>query len=196
MSRLEGKRALITGGSSGLGKAMAIRFAGEGARVVITGRRANALAATVAAVRETGGEAHAVTADHSDAKGGEAAVRGAVDALGGLDVVVNNAGVIGFDGLLESDPAELRRLVETNLLGVYDVARHATPHLVASAKEGRGASMLNVSSVAGLRPYPGLLGYCVSKAGVDMPVDASHWPAGTYVLRLPEQGRSLRWVKE
>lgn len=168
MRRLEGKRALITGGSSGLGRAMALRFASEGARVVITGRRADALEATATEVREAGGEAHAVVADHADPSGGERAVSGAREALGGLDVVVNNAGVIGFDGLMESDPAELRRMLETNLFGVYDVARHATPLLVESAKAGRDASILNVSSVAGLRPYPGLLGYCVSKAGVDM----------------------------
>lgn len=163
-TRLSGKRALITGGSSGLGRAMAVRFAAEGARVVVTGRRAAALEETARAA----GGAGVVVVDHGDPSGGERAVAGAVEALGGLDVVVNNAGVIGFDGLLDSDPAEYRRLLDVNLFGVYDVARHAAPHLVDSAKAGRDASILNVSSVAGLRPYPGLLGYCVGKAGVDM----------------------------
>ena len=66
------------------------------------------------------------------------------------------------------NPDEFRRLIETNLFAPYALTRHATPHLVASAASGRDASILNISSVASLRPYPNLLGYCTSKAALDM----------------------------
>ncbi len=136
--------------------------------MVVTGRRADALDETLAAVRAAGSEGAAIVADHARALDSERAVGDAVAYLGGLDVLVNGAGIIGFEGVLESDPAAFRGLLETNLFGVYEVSRHAAPHLVAAAA-GRGdASVLNVSSVAGLRPYAGLLGYCVSKAAVDM----------------------------
>ena len=168
MMRLESKRVMITGGSSGLGRAMALRFAREGAKVVITGRRQGALDETRRAIADAGGDAHVVVADHADAAACERSVAEAVAALGGLDVLINNAGIIGFDGLLSSKPEEFRRLLEVNLFSVYELCRHAVAHLVQSAASGRDASILNVSSVAGLRPYAGLLGYCVGKAGVDM----------------------------
>lgn len=171
--RLDKKRALVTGGSSGLGRAIAVRFAREGATVAITGRRADALEETARAVREAGGTAVSIVADHSRAEDSERAVARAAEALGGLEVVVNNAGIIGFDGIVDSNPSELHRLMDINFFGVYEVTRHAAPHLVAAAAAGRGASILNVSSVAGLRPYPGLVGYCVSKAAVDMLTDVT-----------------------
>lgn len=161
MQRLVGKRALVTGGSSGIGRAIALRFVQEGADVTITGRRRDALEETV---RLSGGHARAIEADHADAAANAHAAAEAARLLGGLDVLVNNAGVIGFDGILEPKPDELRRLLELNLVAVYEVTRHAVPHLL----RGNGASVLNLSSVAGLRPYPGLIGYCVSKAGLDM----------------------------
>lgn len=159
--RLAGKRALVTGGTSGLGRAIARRFVAEGARVALTGRRADVLAEVVV---EVGGGACAIVADHTVEADNARAVAEAVAALGGLDVLVNNAGVIGFDGVLEPKPAELRRLMEVNFFAVHDLTCRAVPHLVA----GRGPAILNVSSVAGNRPYAGLTGYCVSKAAIEM----------------------------
>ncbi|MDQ3033724.1 MAG: glucose 1-dehydrogenase [Myxococcota bacterium] len=167
--RLEDKRILVTGGTSGLGRAMALRFAREGARVAITGRREDALAETAKQVRdESGRDAVVIRADHLHGTDNERSIDESVRALGGLDVLINNAGVIGFDGMLEARPDEFRRMVETNLFAPYALMRHAVPHLVESAASGRDASVLNVSSVASLRPYPGLLGYCTSKAALDM----------------------------
>lgn len=166
--KVSGKRALVTGASSGLGEAIARRLVAEGAKVAITARRAERLEALA---RELG--AHAVVADHEREEDNVRAIEQAVAALGGLDVLVLNAGVIGFDGVLDAKPAEFRRLLEVNLFATYDVLRLATPHLVASAETGRDACALATSSVASLRPYPGLLGYCTSKAAVDMLVQSA-----------------------
>jgi NAD(P)-dependent dehydrogenase (short-subunit alcohol dehydrogenase family) len=159
---LAGSRALVTGGTSGLGRAIAQRLAGEGARVAVTGRDPARLA------RAQAEGAIAIAADHTLAADNRRAVSDAVTALGGLDLLVNNAGIIGFDGAVEPAPDTFRRLMETNLFSVYELIVQATPHLVQSAAEGRSASIVNVSSVAGQRPYAGLLGYCTSKAAVDM----------------------------
>jgi NAD(P)-dependent dehydrogenase (short-subunit alcohol dehydrogenase family) len=163
MNRLTDVRCLVTGASSGLGRAIATRLAAEGARCAITGRDAQRLSDVAHAIG-----AAAVVADHTKAADNERVIAEAVRLLGGLDVLVNNAGIIGFDGALEPKPDAFRRMMETNLFSVYELSTLATPHLVASAAAGRDASILNVSSVAGTRPYPGLLGYCTSKAAVDM----------------------------
>lgn len=162
------KRALVTGASSGLGLEIARRLAKDGASVAITARRAERLEALA---NEIG--AHAIVADHTREADNARAVEQAVSALGGLDVLVLNAGIIGFDGVLDAKPSEFRRLLEVNVVASYDVLRLAAPHLVASAASGRDACVLATSSVASLRPYPGLLGYCTSKAAVDMLVQSA-----------------------
>jgi NAD(P)-dependent dehydrogenase (short-subunit alcohol dehydrogenase family) len=163
-TRLAGKRTLVTGASSGLGRAIARRFAGEGARVAITGRRADQLDEAAAEVRAAGGEALIIRADHTSEDDNRRTIDDVVATFGGLDVLVNSAGVIGYDGITEAKPDEMRRLLDVNLVAVYDLTWRAVPHLLA----GTGASILNISSVAGNRPYAGLLGYCVSKAAVEM----------------------------
>lgn len=166
--KLQGKRALITGATSGLGEAIAKRLVADGAQVAVTGRRADRLEGLA---RELG--AHAIVADHTRTEDNERAIAETVSTLGGLELLVLNAGVIGFDGALESKPAEFRRLMEVNVFATYDVLRLATPHLVRAAEAGRDACVLATSSVASLRPYPGLLGYCTSKAAVDMLVQSA-----------------------
>lgn len=166
--KLERKRVLVTGASSGLGAAIARRLRREGAEVAITARRAERLEALA---KELG--ATAIVADHTLVEDNARAIDAAVRSLGGLDALVLNAGIIGFDGVLDAKPAEFRRLLEVNVFSTYDVLRLATPHLVAAAEGGRDASVLATSSVASLRPYPGLLGYCVSKAAVDMLVQSA-----------------------
>lgn len=166
--KVRNKRALVTGASSGLGEAIARRLAADGAEVAITARRRHRLEALAA---ETG--AHAIVADHTSEADNERAVAEAASVLGGLDVLVLNAGVIGFDGALDAKPEEFRRLLEVNVFATYDVLRRAVPLLVESAASGRDAAILATSSVASLRPYPGLLGYCTSKAAVDMIVQSA-----------------------
>lgn len=162
------KRALVTGASSGLGEAIARRLAADGAKVAITARRKERLEGLA---KELG--AQAIVADHTNEADNARAIDEAVSALGGLDVLVLNAGVIGFDGAIDAKPAEFRRLMEVNVFATYDVLRLAVPHLVKSAESGRDAAVLATSSVASLRPYPGLLGYCTSKAAVDMLVQSA-----------------------
>jgi NAD(P)-dependent dehydrogenase (short-subunit alcohol dehydrogenase family) len=162
--RLSNKRALVTGASSGLGKAIAERFAIEGAKVAITGRRRETLEAVAAGITAAGGVAHAIVADHLREEESSRSVEEAVRFLGGLDVLVNNAGAIAYDGVLEPKPDTFRHMIELNLMSVYDLTCKAVPHLLL----GAGPSIVNTSSVAGLRPYPGLAGYCVSKAALDM----------------------------
>ena len=165
MKRLTGKRALVTGATSGIGRAIALRFAEEGASLAITGRRLERLTETAERARAAGAEVVAIAAEHTRGEDNERAVDEALRGLGGLDVLVNAAGVIGNDSLLDSPkPDEWRRIMDCNLEAVYDLTRRAAPSLVL----GRNPSIINLSSIAGLRPYPTILAYCVSKAALDM----------------------------
>jgi len=161
--KLTGRRALITGASSGIGRAIALRFAQEGAHVAITGRRKERLAQTAAACREHGATVVEIVAEHTQEADNSRCVAATVVGLGGLDILVNAAGVIGNDGVLTPRPDEWRRVMDTNLEAVYDLSHKATPHILA----GQHGSILNISSIAGLRPYANLLSYCVSKSAIN-----------------------------
>jgi NAD(P)-dependent dehydrogenase (short-subunit alcohol dehydrogenase family) len=156
--KLAGRAALVTGGSSGLGRAIGRRFAAEGARVMFVGRREARLA------EAAGPGGHFVVADLVRPPECGRAVQAAVDRFGGLDILVNAAGVIGNGGILDGAPEEWRRLWDANVETVYHVTRAAAPHLV----KRRGSSIINLSSVCSLRPFPNLLAYCAGKAAVDM----------------------------
>ncbi len=160
---LEGRSALITGGSSGIGRAIAHTFAAAGASVALTGRRPEPLAETVAAIEAEGGRALAIPGDVRDEAHAADAVARTVEAFGSLGVLVNNAGVIGASPIEETSTEEWDRLIDIDLKGPFLFARAAIPHLKGQA----GASIVNVSSVAGTRPYPGIGPYCVAKAGLD-----------------------------
>lgn len=158
----EGKRALVTGASSGIGECIAKALAEAGAMVAITGRRAQPLAAVAAEIQEAGGGCVGIPGDVRDEQHAAEAVAKTVDSFGGLDILVNNAGVIGAGPLAETTTEEWDRIVDIDMKGPFLFARAAIPHLKAS----KGA-IVNVSSVAGTRPYPGIGPYCVAKAGLD-----------------------------
>lgn len=162
--RLTGKRALITGGSSGIGRACAAAFVREGAQVALVARRRAVLdEATAALESDRPGSAQAVAADLTNAEDRRRCVEEACAFLGSLDVLVNAAGILEA-GSLESTTLEaFDRTMDVNVRSLYDLTRRALPRL----EQTRG-SIVNVSSVAGLRPYAGVLAYCVSKAAVDM----------------------------
>ena len=156
---LEGRVALVTGATSGIGRATALRFASEGARVALVGRSEGALEEVAGEIR---GEALAVRADVTVEEDATRAVRETAGRLGGLDVLVNAAGVIA-NGTVEDTPlSEWDAMMNVNLRSVFHLMQLAAPHLAR-----RPGNVVNVSSVTGLRAFPGVLAYCVSKAGVD-----------------------------
>ena len=151
----------ITGGGSGIGAALALEFARQGADVAVSGRRVDRLADTVARIEALGRRGLAVTCDVTDDADVARAVAEVVAALGRLDVVVANAG-FGVAGKIEALPIEAwHRQFATNVCGVASTIRHALPHL----RESRGRLAL-IASVAGLLPTPGNGAYAASKYAV------------------------------
>jgi 3-dehydrosphinganine reductase len=156
-----GRRALVTGGSSGIGRAIALALARAGAHVAVVARREAPLRETVEALRAAapGGAQRfaALPADVADPEQAARAVTACVAALGGLDLVVNNAGVTRALRFEDTPPAEFRRLLDVNFLGAVHVTRAALPHLSA------GARIANVSSLAGALAIYGYSAYAPSK---------------------------------
>jgi NAD(P)-dependent dehydrogenase (short-subunit alcohol dehydrogenase family) len=162
MARLQGKVALITGAASGIGRASALRFAAEGAYVVVVDIQDAAGEDAAAAIRQAGGDACYVHADVSRAEDAQAMVGAAVARFGRLDILFNNAGVgkhISFDDLTE---AEWDRIVDINLRGVFLGCRYGVPAL----KRAGGGAILNTASQSGLQGHPNNQAYCAAKAGV------------------------------
>jgi NAD(P)-dependent dehydrogenase (short-subunit alcohol dehydrogenase family) len=159
--KLKDKVALVTGAGSGIGRAIAETFAREGAALLVTGRRRDALEETA---RRCGGSCAISTGDVRRADDADRWAAEAEKEFGGVDVLVNNAGIIGGGGILDFDRARWRALMDTNVEGVVEVTRAVAPLMVRRG----GGSIVNLGSVTGIRPYAGLLGYCVSKAAVNM----------------------------
>ncbi|WP_354699640.1 Dihydroanticapsin 7-dehydrogenase [Paraconexibacter sp. AEG42_29] len=156
MEELAGRKALVTGGARGIGRAIAELFIARGASVVIADINGEEAAATAEAIG-----AHAVTCDVTDSGQVAAAVAATVDTLGGLDVLVNNAGIEIVKPLLEQTEDEFRRLMDINVTGVFLGMKHA----LAPLAESKG-TIVNLASVAGINGSPLLGSYCASKAGV------------------------------
>ncbi len=159
---LKGKAALVTGASSGIGRATALKLAEAGARVALVGREAAALAVITQEIASGNGDAHAIAADVTNERDAERAVGETVERFGALDVLVNAAGGL-TNGTVETTPlAAWDAMLGVNLRAVFHLMQLAVPHLESGA-----GNIVNVSSVTGLRAFPGVLAYCVSKAGVD-----------------------------
>jgi NAD(P)-dependent dehydrogenase (short-subunit alcohol dehydrogenase family) len=158
--RFSGKVVLISGGGTGIGLGAATRFAHEGAKVVISGRREDKL---TEASRLAGEHCSHVLGDVTLPEDCKRMVQETVKRHGRLDVLVNSAGVIGGGGVLDGDPAEFDRIMQPNVYGLYHLCRVAAPEL----QKTKG-SIINVSSVCATRPYANLLAYCASKAAVTM----------------------------
>src|SRR6266571_3015079 len=143
--KLNGKVALVTGGTSGIGKATAIAFARAGAKFVLTGRREKEGAQVVAEIKKLGGEAAFVRADVAKDADVKAMVDFAVDKFGRLDIALNNAGVEWIGPLDQATEAEYRRIFDINVWGVLNSMRHEIPAMLKSG----GGAIVNTSSVAG-----------------------------------------------
>ncbi len=164
--RLDGKAALVTGASRGIGAGCARALARAGARVLATdvvedeGRR------VVEEICRAGGEAEFARLDVADERSWDAGVRACLERLGGLDVLVNNAGIEIVKPLLDVTLDEWRRLHAVNLEGVFLGTKRAVGAMMPGGAAGRGGSIVNMSSIAGLIGFPFLSAYCATKGAV------------------------------
>src|SRR3954453_8895728 len=165
---LSGTSALVTGASSGIGAATAVMLAAHGAKVALVARRDDRLEALGGHIHSRGAEALALRADTTDAAGPAAAAEEAVERLGRLDTLVNNAGIMLLGPALEAPLEEWERTVALNVVGTLRVTHAALPHLVAAAEESsrRVADLVMVSSTAGRVARPGSAVYALTKSGV------------------------------
>ncbi len=160
--RVEGRVALVTGGASGIGRGCALRLAEEGAKVAVTDVQEAMGAETVEAIRAAGGEAAFWQHDVTDEDRWAAVIAEVVARFGGVHILVNNAG-IGIGGsILDMSLAEWRRQQAINLDGVFLGIKHTIPAM----RDSGGGSIVNISSVAGLKGSPHLAAYCATKGGV------------------------------
>jgi NAD(P)-dependent dehydrogenase (short-subunit alcohol dehydrogenase family) len=162
MASLEGKVALVTGGGTGIGAAIAEAFAAAGACVAVTGRRPAPLAQTAERIADQGGTAMAVCADVTDLAAMTGAVEKAVDRFGRLDIAVANAGIMpGHRPVLEYPPGEWHRVLDVNLTGVWNTAKASVPALT----RGGGGSVIIIGSGMARVSGGGSGAYAVAKAG-------------------------------
>ena len=165
MSTLSGKVAIVTGGSRGIGLAAARLLRREGASVAVVGTNSAHLRTAVDTLTadEGPGRVEAVAADVRDSGQMEAAMASTVSALGGIDIVINNAGVGIFKPVAEMSVDEWRLMFDTNITGIFNTSRAALPYLRARG----GGWVINVSSLSGTNPFPGGAAYCATKAAVN-----------------------------
>jgi 3-oxoacyl-[acyl-carrier protein] reductase len=169
MTEMTGKAALVTGGNSGIGRAIAGALAAAGARVAIVGRREQVNRETVAELKEKhpSAEAIAIATDVSIEEDCVRAVRETRERLGGFDILVNNAGIGGGDKIAETSTEDFDRVLKTNLYGAFWCAREAFRVMVKNPEtDGLRGNIINVSSLAGKEAWSGTGAYSVSKFGM------------------------------
>jgi 3-oxoacyl-[acyl-carrier protein] reductase len=162
MQRLAGKVAVVTGSSSGIGKAIALRFAEEGAKVVVTARRTALCEQTAKQICRKGGEAFVIQADVSHESQVEMLFDKAVQQYGRVDIAVNNAGLFGGRRIAETTTSSFDEVMNVNLRGTFFCCRSAFKQMKAQA----GGVIINISSVAGVQAWAGTGIYSASKHGV------------------------------
>jgi NAD(P)-dependent dehydrogenase (short-subunit alcohol dehydrogenase family) len=161
--RLDGKTALVTGASSGLGLRFATLLAEAGAKVAVCARRLDRLEALAADLRKAGATAYPVTMDVTDVASIRAGVAAAEQALGPIDVLLNNSGVAATKRAADVEEADYDEVMDTNLRGAFFVAQAVGRGMIAAKRPGR---IINIASAAGLRPLAQISVYSMSKAAV------------------------------
>ncbi len=162
--KLSGKVAIITGASKGIGKGIAIRYAQEGASVVLASRSMDLLSAIAEQIRKTGGKALALEVDVSRYESLQAMVNKSVEHFGHLDIMVNNAGISMAYPSEDLSPKDWQRALDTDLSGVFYGCQCAARKMIPQG----GGCIINITSVYGLVAAPGRAGYCASKAACNM----------------------------
>ncbi len=162
---LQGKVAVVTGASRGIGRAIALRLAQAGAKVTVCSRKLESVEQVAEEIRAAGGEALAVGAHVGQAEQVEAMVARTVESFGRVDIAVNNAATNPhFGPILTADEGQWDKILDTNVKSVFRVARAVAPYMKAQG----GGKIINMASIAGLRPSPAMGVYSVSKAAVIM----------------------------
>jgi len=179
--RLDGKVALVTGASSGLGERFARLLGEAGAAVAVAARRIDRLEKLVAEIAQRGGRAHAVALDVTDVGSVRAGIAAAEAALGPIDVLVNNSGVSITARVGDVEERDYDRVMDTNLKGAFFVAQAVGRSMVAGKRPGR---IINIASTAGLRPVGQLSVYAMSKAGVIQMTRAMALEWGRYGINV------------
>ncbi len=162
---LEGKVAIITGSSRGIGRAIGLRLAQAGAQVVVSSRKLEHVQPVADEIEAAGGKALAIQAHVGRMDEVRALVERTVESFGRIDVAINNAATNPhFGPLLNADEGQLEKILDTNLKGAFRVCKAVAPHMEAQG----GGKIINIASIAGLRPSPGMGAYGVSKAALIM----------------------------
>jgi len=161
--KLKSKVAIVTGGGGGIGRAISLRFASEGASVVIAGPTAEKVAAVEKEIRDAGNRAFAVLTDVADEASVQQMVSATLDEFGQIDVMVNNAGIAGPTALVPNvSREEWDHTFAINLTGAFLCAKYALPHMI----ERQSGCIINITSIAGLQAYAFRSPYCASKWGM------------------------------
>lgn len=162
MENLKGKKAIITGGSRGLGKATAIAFANQGIDVAITGRNEEQLVATVNELKSLGVNATYAVFDIGNYDEVKKGIQEIMNTFNTVDILVNNAGIAAFGSFLEMEVNQWQSIIQTNVMGMYYVTKEVLPYLIANNQ----GDIFNVSSTAGLAGNPNTSAYSASKFAV------------------------------
>jgi NADP-dependent 3-hydroxy acid dehydrogenase YdfG len=157
--KLSGKVTLITGGTSGIGKASALALAQEGASLVLVARRQNRLDETASAVERAGGKAVGVAGDAHEEETALRAVAAATETFGALDILINNVGVGNYKDLVDTSAEEYDEMMDTNMRSTFLFTRHAVPVMMAQSS----GTILMISSMAGIYGFAGEAVYCATK---------------------------------
>lgn len=160
-NNVEGKVAVVTGASKGIGKAIAVALVDADAKVVLAARTRDTVEQVAAELRESGADAIAIPTDVTDVASVQNLVQQTLETYQNLDILINNAGSGKFGTVADFDPSDWDNVINSNLKGVYLCAKYALPHLLAQG----GGQIINVLSIAAKAAFPASGAYCAAKAG-------------------------------